>query len=160
MVSFMFSLCVILLFILYSSMLRVPLYAHVFTFIPILVCFLLLPFSSPPSAYPLSPSSPFISFRLCTFPNFPLLPTLPLCPPPLCPLGHALLTRLCPPAVTCGPPPVFANARYTLLNGSTHWNGIAVYSCADGFRLHRGQWRCSLLSALVLGFSQGLVCHE
>ncbi|XP_069986362.1 uncharacterized protein [Penaeus vannamei] len=40
-------------------------------------------------------------------------------------------------AVTCGPPPVFANARYTLLNGSTHWNGIAVYSCADGFRLHR-----------------------
>ncbi|XP_068234778.1 uncharacterized protein [Palaemon carinicauda] len=40
-------------------------------------------------------------------------------------------------AVTCGPPPVFQNARHTLLNGSTHWNGIAVYTCNDGYRLHR-----------------------
>ncbi|XP_066972236.1 LOW QUALITY PROTEIN: uncharacterized protein [Macrobrachium rosenbergii] len=39
-------------------------------------------------------------------------------------------------AVTCGPPPIFPHARHTLLNGSTHWNGIAVYTCNDGYRLH------------------------
>ncbi|XP_069182423.1 uncharacterized protein [Procambarus clarkii] len=40
-------------------------------------------------------------------------------------------------AVTCGPPPVFPHARHTLINGSTNWNGIAVYTCSDGYRLHR-----------------------
>ncbi|XP_063849030.1 LOW QUALITY PROTEIN: uncharacterized protein LOC135093582 [Scylla paramamosain] len=39
-------------------------------------------------------------------------------------------------AVTCGPPPVFSNARHILLNSSTSWNGIAVYTCTDGYRLH------------------------
>ncbi|KAK8730889.1 hypothetical protein OTU49_007681, partial [Cherax quadricarinatus] len=39
--------------------------------------------------------------------------------------------------VTCGPPPVFPHARHTLINGSTSWNGIAVYTCSDGYRLHR-----------------------
>lgn len=40
-------------------------------------------------------------------------------------------------AVTCGSPPVFPHARHTLLNGSTSWNGIAVYTCSDGYRLHK-----------------------
>ncbi|KAG7162952.1 Sushi, von Willebrand factor type A, EGF and pentraxin domain-containing protein 1-like 2, partial [Homarus americanus] len=40
-------------------------------------------------------------------------------------------------AVTCGSPPVFPHARHTLINGSTNWNGIAVYTCSDGYRLHR-----------------------
>ncbi|KAG0714717.1 Sushi, von Willebrand factor type A, EGF and pentraxin domain-containing protein 1 [Chionoecetes opilio] len=56
-------------------------------------------------------------------------------------------------AVTCGPPPVFPNARHILLNSSTSWNGIAVYTCMDGYKLHtdtkdtvttcleEGQWR-------------------
>ncbi|CAL4093332.1 unnamed protein product, partial [Meganyctiphanes norvegica] len=40
-------------------------------------------------------------------------------------------------AVSCGPPPKFPNSRHTLINGSTHWNGIAVYTCESGYRLHR-----------------------
>lgn len=58
-------------------------------------------------------------------------------------IGMTVVNKITSPvsfcsAVTCGPPPVFPHARHTLINGSTNWNGIAVYTCSDGYRLHRG----------------------
>lgn len=66
-------------------------------------------------------------------------------------------------AVTCGPPPVFSNARHILLNSSTSWNGIAVYTCTDGYRLHtdtkdtvttcleEGEWRAVNVTCVPVG---------
>ena len=42
--------------------------------------------------------------------------------------------------VSCGAPPAIPYARYTLLNSSAVNNGIAVYTCEDGYRLSNGKW--------------------
>ena len=52
--------------------------------------------------------------------------------------------------MNCGPPPEFPNAKVALLSGSTDWNDIAVYSCIDGYVLHRGNLKIFFINGLLI----------